>query len=584
MFQNLEDVITTIKESNRFFVRGPISSKELFVGRKKELSEALVMCQQIVAGATGGVLVYGGRGVGKTSFLEALKRELEARKIPSSELIALDDSWAEKGKEYLFFKTILSEMVKTAYQSGLIEDSLGRKIVNALKNNLNVDEIEVQFPAISVVAKKGVGNVGEEFPAIYFRDGVRELQSKIKSQNKNAAIFLCIDEGDILTANRTLLQVLRNVFQHTPGAGIILAGTYSLLEQVNDVFSPIPRFFQKIELGSFSSLEELNKAIETPLEIAKGILRDRGIVVSFEKQSHRGENFITTVERISEMMPLDVNMLCHYALHVGAKRAIRSGQAIIVPLKIDYDVMRNAISQLKGTRSYYDFIASLEPVEITFMEILAQSDRKITSDELTLLIYLDDLGKNLQTAPIVQLCQEIKKFRTYRDTIDSLLLSISSKAKEHKVRALGLGATGKAGIVIEDQWVRANFKFRVPKIWDNLERSTGVNYEGVRMFGDPISSLIHSIFFPRLRSSISGKADFRAHTGLGKADGVLVEKGRNLLRVIYRRTADGNISHIAFQVRKDEDMGEFLESIPLLLGTLQSEGFVNLYGCNLRTN
>lgn len=574
--------MTRIKEANRFFVRGPIESKELFVGRKKELSEALVMCQQVVAGATGGILVYGGRGVGKTSFVDALRRELNSRAIPNSELIGLDDSWAEKGKEYLFFKTILSEMIKTAYQFKLLEESIGKKLVNAITDRIGLEEIQLQFPAITVVAKKGPGDLGEQFPSIYFRDGIRELLGKIRAKKAPAGLFLCIDEGDVLTANRTLLQVLRNVFQHTPGTGIVLAGTYSLLEQVNDVFSPIPRFFQKIELGAFSSFDELNHAIDIPLELSKKVLRDQDTGVTFEKRNHGGESFVTSIERISERMPLDVNMLCHYALQVGAKRGIRYGQAIIVPLMIDYEVMRNAISQLKGTRNYADFIASLEPTEITFMEMLAQSDRKITPDELTLLIHLDDLGKNLQTAPIQDIMIQIKGFRNYRQIIDGLLTTIGSKAKEHNVRALGLGATGKAGITIEDQWVRANFKFSVPKIWNNLERSSTVDYEGIRMFGDPISSIIHSVFFPRLRHAISGKAEFRAHTDFGQGDNIPIEKGRKLLRVTYRRTADGNNYHIAFQVRNGEDMGEWLESIPLFLQTLKAQGFVNLYNCDIK--
>ena len=78
----------------------------------------------------------------------------------------------------------------------------------------------------------------------------------------------------------------------------------------------------------------------------------------------------------------------------------------------------------------------------------------------------------------------------------ALAISVASKAKENNVRAISFGTTGRAGVKIEDQWVRAYFKFSVPKIWDNLETSSTITYEGVRVFGDPVSSVIHSTFFP----------------------------------------------------------------------------------------
>ena len=128
--------------------------------------------------------------------------------------------------------------------------------------------------------------------------------------------------------------------------------------------------------------------------------------------------------------------------------------------------------------------------------------------------------------------------------------------------------------------VRAYFKFSVPKIWDNLETSSNVTYEGVRIFGDPVSSVVHSVFFPRLRHAVSGKAEFRAHTGFDEGEEIRIEPGRKLLKTVYRRVADGKIHHLAFQVKGEEDVGEWLESINLTMSTMRNLGFVNLYKCN----
>src|SRR5438552_10496371 len=92
---SLEDVI---RSANPFEYQSPIRREELFFDRRVELKEALLVCEKIAKGSTGGVSVYGGRGVGKTSFLNALRRSLAKIGIASAR-IPLDDTMVTPGAE-----------------------------------------------------------------------------------------------------------------------------------------------------------------------------------------------------------------------------------------------------------------------------------------------------------------------------------------------------------------------------------------------------------------------------------------------------------------------------------------------------
>ena len=63
------NIIEKVRIANNFEYLGPLTRDELFFDRVKEMQDALVVCGQIVKGTTGGVLILGGRGSGKTSFL-----------------------------------------------------------------------------------------------------------------------------------------------------------------------------------------------------------------------------------------------------------------------------------------------------------------------------------------------------------------------------------------------------------------------------------------------------------------------------------------------------------------------------------
>lgn len=570
-----EPYVDAIVTANKFQVKGHILEKARFIDRNKELREAMIICKQIVGGGTGGVLIVGGKGVGKSSLIEAIMRELVAQRIITSK-INLDDSWVAQGKESQFFRTIIAELTRNAAEQGFLEKSKAESIIGALLRHLKIEEVRAEFPFISVAASVGEGNQVEEFPSIYFRDALKELLAKVREKSQTGLV-ICMDEGDALTKNRILLQVLKNVFQDTPGAGIVLAGTNELLMHISSMFSPLLRFVQRLDLGPYDSPEALIQAIEVPLELTKQALLDQELHVEFEKQPYGGSSFVGTVERISARMPLDVNLLCHYAIKSGAKRATRVGSTIIVPMKIDYPVTQSAIGQLVGTKEYESLIQALDSQEEGFLQMLGQADFRVTIEELALLIHLNEMGRNVQTTPIAELSSEIEGFKEDRETMMRLVQSISEKASRFGIDAIKTGITSTGGLIIDDQWLRAYFKFSVPKIWYDLEASPNIPYTGIRFYNDPVASIIHSIFFPRFGRSIMGKAEYHAHQHAGRTDFLTIERDRKLLLCLYRRVADGRMCHLAFQLKKEADTAEWIEGINIILGTLQKQGIINLY-------
>jgi hypothetical protein len=215
------DVIELIRVSNPFEYRGPLSRSELFFDRVQELQDALVACGQIIRGATGGVLTIGGRGSGKTSFLDALKRELVKRKIPNAK-ISLDEGMVKEGNENLFFKLVLTDLVRASQVAGLLEEGLTKKTLELLRGLGNIEEIGVDLFGFKLIAKATREQLEKELPYTVLRDGLKDFLKLVSEKGQCKALqgaILLLDEGDALTLNRNLLQILRNVFQETPKVG-----------------------------------------------------------------------------------------------------------------------------------------------------------------------------------------------------------------------------------------------------------------------------------------------------------------------------------------------------------------------------
>lgn len=570
-------IIEKVRTANNFEYLGPLSRSEFFFDRERALEDATVVCGQIVKGTTGGVLVLGGRGSGKSSFLDAVRRRLISRKIASAK-IPLDEGMVQVGNEKLFFKTILTELIRASKETGLLEEKLVNKIVSFLSGFGKLDEIGIDLYGIGLVAKIGKQDSADtRFPYMVLRDGLsdflRLLDEKGQGEIVHGAILL-LDEGDALTLNRNLLQILRNVFQETPKIGLIIAGSTNMLSHVSEVFSPLPRFFRRIELGPYPAESVVYDSIQGPLNFSVKELQEQGIKLDVIHHT-----FDRIVSQVTGRMPMEVNMFANFAFDLGARRMRLSDDTYRLYMKADREVLDQAIKQLGGTKEYNAFINTLDNNEVSCLVLLSKSLENETTDELAVLMGLHGMGGALQLASVNDIAEKIKNSVTEKGKIAALLMSIQKKAQAHKINVLSSTLIMKPRFAVEDQWVRAYFKYGWSDIDVNLELGLKPKFGGIRVFGDPVGTIIHSTFFPRLASKLGKKTgrQFLAHAGRDGGRWLKAGRDRKILNTFYARCATNSDYHIAFQVRRDAEIEGIQNAIKILMVSIQKAGLVDSY-------
>src|SRR3989442_9991882 len=149
----VKDFVQDLRSVNKFNWQSAVDQEALFIGRRRELENAVVACRQSLAGTPGGVLVVGGRGIGKTSFLIALRRMIAARGIVSCQR-KLDPSMVAEGSELNLFKHIIRDLSSAGTDAGLINQSLGKRLISALITKSGLESLTVDFPYLTIVASK----------------------------------------------------------------------------------------------------------------------------------------------------------------------------------------------------------------------------------------------------------------------------------------------------------------------------------------------------------------------------------------------------------------------------------------------
>jgi hypothetical protein len=89
-------------------------------------------------------------------------------------------------------------------------------------------------------------------------------------------------------------------------------------------------------------------------------------------------------------------------------------------------------------------------------------------------------------------------------------------------------------------------------------------FDGIRILGDPVGSILHSILFPRLHDCFVIGDTFRTHGGFGAGHLLKPDPGRKIVCISYNRASTDSKYHIAFQVRADANI-EWLKNVSEIL-------------------
>jgi hypothetical protein len=558
--------------NNYYEYNGPLTDRSLFINRNTELHDAFLTCESIVKGSIGGIFLVGGRASGKTTFLLKMQEKLSSANIPSV-FIPLDESMVEKGSEIIFYRTMVERALIELKNKNLINTDIRDKILGLIRNIKQL-EIGVDFSAIRLMASLSKEESPKKMDYFVLKDAIDELLKLIEKEpgNKNGIIFI-FDEANVFINNRRMLEVLRNVFQHTPKIGLVLAGTMNVIDNISEVFSPMARFFKKLEIGPYPGEQYVLEAIQKPIVKTQKMLSQKYILkVNYDVYKEKINDF-------TNKMPMDINLLTHYAFEDACKKFNKRESVIELTYFLNKDVINSAIKELRGTFQYSNFLESLTSEEVNLLKILSSSTYSLTNVELSALIFLSKYGTSITSLETKKMMDDLINLEDGVVNIDDELKSIKQKGIEHKIEVLSKNVIGKPMYSVNDQWISIYFKINWAQQQFDMDKGFIPRFNGIYMWHDPIASCLHSIIFPRLYEYVKDGSPFKTNSRRGSSSTLKLPRNspkRMYLIVDYQRTADYLDYYYIFNLSNtfSEVNTKFIKDV---LEGLKEYGIVNNY-------
>lgn len=275
----------------------PIKDPKFFAGRKQELKEIEYYLELAKSKEPKyfHIALVGSRASGKTSLLNMIEhianeKDFLTVKIPLNKELCQN--------EVLFFKEIIDCIMTRSAEKGLF-DGIRGKIYTTFRRIMDALDLQVEVPLLFGSVYVGYRKTGTNtnVPQNVLLHDLVWLRDEARKRGIPAVVLL-FDEGDCLAENEVLLQKLRNVFMELEGYILVVAGTERMFSCMGKVFSPIPRFFKKIEVGNFKDLEEVKEALLKPL--------------TDEEKKYFDESCITDIYKLTNGSPYEINLVAHY--------------------------------------------------------------------------------------------------------------------------------------------------------------------------------------------------------------------------------------------------------------------------------
>jgi len=279
----------------------PVRNPKLFAGRRKELEEIEYYLNLSKSDSPKyfHLSLVGPRSVGKTSLLNMIEHManelgLLAVKIPLNAETVKDD--------VLFFKEVIDGTLTKGAEKGMY-DGLTGKVYKAFRKVIDMLDIEAGakakipflFGTVYVGFKKKQNIISVPQP-ILIHD-LKKIYNEAKSRGI-LSIVLLFDECDLLSQNEVILQKIRNIFMEIEGYILVFSGTDKMYSAISDVFSPIPRFFKRINVENFKDMKETEECLLKPL--------------SDEEKKDFDRACIGEIHRIANGSPYEINLIAHY--------------------------------------------------------------------------------------------------------------------------------------------------------------------------------------------------------------------------------------------------------------------------------
>ena len=204
------------------------------------------------------------------------------------------------------------------------------------------------------------------------------------------------------------------------------------------------------------------------------------------------------------------------------------------------------------------------------MRFLSKTSWGANLEELTVLLSLNELGKRLQTSPLNLITGKLKDYLKLKREVQKTLNNLREKGQQFGFTVVSSSLTGNVLFQVEDQMIRSYFRYGWRYQEVDLELGVKPNFGGIRMFGDPNATIVHSVIFPRMARWLGSTDSFRAHIGQNNGEKLRPARGRTLIGYTYERAADGKLYHIAFQLKNSADLPGWKQDIQVLVNALEN--------------
>ncbi len=348
------------------FARAAIEDRRRLAARSEELDQIKYYLNLSAQGTSQHLAMVGGRGVGKTSLLNAAHSTATEGNLV---VVRFDLDEGKTTSAPRFWHELYMGVLMSAFESGIWDGPQGKIFESIFSMIYGKQPASTENAVLYVPAQLASSQLPNEeiviAQALLVRD-FNKMAEQLEKVKKRGFVIL-IDEADCLQHNPVILQELRNVLQRCPRFTLYLAGTQGLFPLISEVFSPIPRQFFKIEVSPFSHWTATNELISTALEDVELPLPS-----------------IETVQELHQLCggdPSELKLYCHHIY-----KAIECGE--LTTFKLSPQVIRRVLDEFRAgaTGAVLRDISLIDSLDQQYLVSRYLMFRQLTAKETAELI------------------------------------------------------------------------------------------------------------------------------------------------------------------------------------------------------
>lgn len=321
--------VPTVNISNPYDFRRPVTKSERLIGRDRELERIERCVETTCQGNPVHLALIGERAAGKTSLLNIAAVNAREKGLL---VVKVDLDEGVVATPVHFFGAVFEEAIGSLTAAQVLTDT-DQKLIT-WRHQVYQGQLDV-LPSDEILLFGGIaagqlhGSIPSDISPFVLKHDFEQIAELAKNAEMNGVLLL-LDEGDLLGTKAEIFQKLRNVLQENSSWMLIAAGTQSMFSTMSDVFSPIPRQFERITVSGLQDHYAVLSCMRRPL-------RDLPLKASF---SH---SVVEDVMALTHGRPYEINLVSHFIWE-----DIYEPEAKLLEFKLTKRVLDNVVAELRG--------------------------------------------------------------------------------------------------------------------------------------------------------------------------------------------------------------------------------------------